>query len=107
MKRRAFLKSTAVITGGGLMAGYDTLAQSNSAMDAVRGPQPILFILMDELRYRTVCPDHITNPGDFLATYMPNVHKLGQRGVKFGNYHTAANACTPSRGVMISGLYSQ
>ena len=27
--------------------------------------------------------------------------------MKFGNYHTAANACTPSRGVLITGLYSQ
>ena len=39
---------------------------------------------------------------------MPNVYlNLWQNGVKFGNYHTAANACTPSRGVLITGLYSQ
>ena len=67
----------------------------------------ILFILVDELRYPTVFPDHIKTPGEFLETYMPNVHSLWRRGVKFGEYHNAANACTPSRGVMITGLYSQ
>ena len=29
------------------------------------------------------------------------------RGVKFGRHYTAASACTPSRGVLITGLYSQ
>lgn len=38
---------------------------------------------------------------------MPNVHKLWKRGVKFGNHHTAANTCTPARGALITGLYSQ
>ncbi len=108
MKRRDFLKSTAAITGGGMLAGYDGLSQSNSGPEAVPGPKPnILFILVDELRYPTVFPDDIKTPGEFLARFMPNVHKLWKAGVKFGEYHTAANACTPSRGVMITGLYSQ
>jgi len=39
---------------------------------------------------------------------MPNLYsKIWKKGVKFGNYHTAANACTPTRGTIISGLYSQ
>jgi arylsulfatase A-like enzyme len=108
MKRRDFLKSTAAITGGGLLAGYDALAQRSGGNDPVPGPQPnILFILVDELRYPTVFPNNIKTPGEFLERYMPHVHSLWCRGVKFGNYHTAANACTPSRGVMITGLYSQ
>jgi len=75
---------------------------------AYPGPQPnILFILVDELRFPTVFPNNIQTPDQFLATYMPNLYKLWQRGVKFGNHNTAANACTPSRGVLISGLYSQ
>src|SRR5215469_16877585 len=76
--------------------------------DRIPGPPPnILFILVDELRYPTVFPGDIESPGQFLARFMPHVHKLWERGVKFGNYHTAANACTPSRGVIITGLYSQ
>lgn len=75
----------------------------------VPGPQPnILFILVDELRYPTVFPGNIKTPGEFLRQFMPNVHKrIWKRGVKFGNHNTAANACTPSRGVLITGLYSQ
>jgi arylsulfatase A-like enzyme len=107
MKRRDFLKSTATITGGGLLAGYDSSAHGVGSRP-VPGRQPnILFILVDELRYPTVFPGDIKTPGEFLGKFMPNVHKLWKRGVKFGNYHTAANACTPSRGVMITGLYSQ
>ena len=106
MKRRDFLKSTTAATGGILTGLHKAAAQSST--DPVSGPQPnILFILVDELRYPTVFPGDIKTPGEFLANYMPNVHRLWKKGVKFGNHHTAANACTPSRGVLISGLYSQ
>ena len=107
MKRRDFLKSTVAITGGGLLAGYDSRGQSESS-GPVPGDKPnILFILVDELRYPTVFPDDIKTPQQFLKRFMPHVHSLWRRGVKFGEYHNAANACTPSRGVMITGLYSQ
>ncbi len=111
MKRRDFLKTTTAISGGGALAGLAGAAgqSSSSTESAVPGPKPnILFIVVDELRYPTVFPGDITTPGEFLAKHMPNVHRnLWTKGVKFGAYHTAANACTPSRGVMISGLYSQ
>src|SRR6185312_1992690 len=105
MKRRDFLKSTAAVTGGVFTGIRGNAAPHDNG--AVPGPQPnILFILVDELRYPTVFPGEIKTPGAFLKKYMPNVHKLWKKGVKFGNYHTAANACTPSRGVLITGLYS-
>ena len=109
MKRRDFLKGTAAATGGGLLAGLGPIrGQGTSTAAAVPGPKPnILLILVDELRYPTVFPAGINTPGEFLKKHMPNVHKLWHKGVKFGNYHNAANACTPSRGVMITGLYSQ
>jgi uncharacterized sulfatase len=107
MKRRDFIKTTGAVTGG-IVSGLHRVAVQSSAA-TVPGPQPnILFILVDELRYPTVFPDHIKTPGEFLKTYMPNVHKkLWNKGVKFGSYYTGANACTPSRGVLITGLYSQ
>ena len=40
MNRRNFLKSTAAITEGGMMAGYDALGQSNAGPGAVPGPKP-------------------------------------------------------------------
>jgi uncharacterized sulfatase len=106
MKRREFLQSTAAVTGG-LLSGLSN-SRAAETTDAVPGPQPnILFILVDELRYPTVFPGDIQTPDQFLRRFMPNVHKLWTKGVKFGNYHTAANACTPSRGVLMTGLYSQ
>ena len=39
---------------------------------------------------------------------MPNFYRqIWTKGVKFYNYYIAANACTPARGTIISGLYSQ
>ena len=109
MKRRDFLKSTAAVSGSALTGLASADAQSTDSRGSAQGRQPnILFILVDELSYPTVFPGDIKTPGEFLATYMPNLHEyVWQKGVKFGNYHTAANACTPSRGVIITGLYSQ
>ena len=105
MKRRDFLKTTGAVTGG-MLTGLGTMKAHTN--DAVTGPQPnILFILVDELRYPTVFPEGVSDPGQFLAKFMPNLYKLWQKGVKFENYHTAANACTPARGTLITGLYSQ
>jgi len=107
MKRRDFLKSTTAV-GGGILTGLHKAAAQSVNRPVVPGPQPnILFILVDELRFPTVFPGNITTPGEFLAKFMPNLFKLWQNGVKFGNHNTAANACTPSRGVLITGLYSQ
>ncbi|MBV9502277.1 MAG: sulfatase-like hydrolase/transferase [Acidobacteriaceae bacterium] len=108
MKRRDFLKTTTAITGGIFSGLYKASADGIPERTPVPGDKPnILFILVDELRYPTVFPDDIKTPQQFLERFMPHVHSLWRRGVKFGEYHNAANACTPSRGVMITGLYSQ
>jgi arylsulfatase A-like enzyme len=107
MKRRDFLKTTAAVTGGSLLneLGVSRLVAQNSQ---VSGARPnILFLLVDELRFPSVFPTGIKDAGEFLAKFMPNLYCLWKSGVKFANHHTAANACTPSRGVMITGLYSQ
>jgi uncharacterized sulfatase len=72
-----------------------------------RGRPNILFILVDELRFPSVFPKGVHDVDGFLARFMPNTHKLWRRGVKFGRHFTAATACTPARGTLISGLYSQ
>jgi arylsulfatase A-like enzyme len=110
MKRRDFIKSTtAVLAGASLSRGFSKPAALTAGGGTdVPGPQPnILFILVDELRYPTVFPGDIKTPGEFLKNFMPNVHSLWTPGVKFDKYYTAGNACTPSRGVLITGLYSQ
>lgn len=107
MKRRDFLKSSAALTGASLMSGLGL--NRLWAQNSVSGSRPnILFFMVDELRYPTVFPNGITDADGFFKAFMPNLYnRLWTQGVKFGNHHTAANACTPSRGVMITGLYSQ
>lgn len=96
-------------SGNGPFSGLQIASAKNwDRGGAVPGPQPnILFVLVDELGFPTVFPEGIRTPGQYLKKYMPSLYKkLWKKGVKFGNYHTAANACTPSRGVIIIGLYS-
>jgi arylsulfatase A-like enzyme len=72
------------------------------------GPQPnILFILVDELRWPSVFPVGINSPEEYFERFMPNLYRhVWKRGVKFSNYYTAACACTPARGTIMTGLYS-
>ena len=104
MKRRDFLKSTAAIAGAGVTT---RLGRAQNTVEP--GPKPnILFILVDELRWPSVFPLGVKDADGFFKKFMPNLYrKIWKKGVKFGNYHTAANACTPARGTIISGLYSQ
>ena len=37
---------------------------------------------------------------------MPNLYKLSRAGVRFTNHFTAASACTPARGTLLTGLYA-
>ena len=103
MERRSFLKAAAAIPAAGLA---EKLASSAEAASPSAKPN-ILFIFCDELRYPSVFPAGINSVDGFLQKFMPNVHKLWLQGVKFANHFTAATACTPSRGVLLTGLYSQ
>ncbi|RZU40586.1 sulfatase-like hydrolase/transferase [Edaphobacter modestus] len=104
MKRRDFLKSTAALYGAGVAS---RLGLAENVVEP--GPKPnILFILVDELRYPSVFPHGINDADGFFRRFMPNLYKnIWKKGVRFGNYHTSSNACTPARGTIISGLYSQ
>jgi arylsulfatase A-like enzyme len=103
MKRRDFLKSTAAVYGASA-ASRISFAQNQ----VEPGAKPnILFILVDELRYPSVFPAGVNDADGFFKRFMPKLYKnIWKKGVKFGNYHTAANACTPARGTIITGLYS-
>jgi uncharacterized sulfatase len=76
--------------------------------EAAASQQPnIIFITVDELRFPTVFPEGIHSADQFLSVFMPNLHKLWTRGAKFQNYYTASSACSPARGTIATGLYSQ
>lgn len=66
----------------------------------------ILFIMVDEMRFPRVFPTGVGSAAQFLQKFMPHTYALWQRGVKFVNHHAAATQCSPSRGVMVTGLYS-
>ena len=104
MDRRRFLKTAA---SGGALAATGLLGQSRKAR-AVGPAQPnILFIVVDELRYPSVFPDGINDVAGFLKQFMPATYGLWQQGVKFSGHYTAGCACTPARGTLVTGLYTQ
>jgi uncharacterized sulfatase len=102
MDRRDFLKKA---SAGGLgLALSQPLA---SMADAAARPPNILFIMVDQLRFPSVFPADVNNANQFLAKFMPNTHSLWKSGVKFAKHFGGSSACTPSRGVMVTGLYNQ
>lgn len=66
----------------------------------------IILIAVDEMRFPSWFPEGINDAGEFLAKFMPNTHKLWEKGVKFSQFYTSACACSPSRGTLTTGLYS-
>ncbi len=114
MDRRSFVKGAAAASAGsftfgpGLFDGGRASAQSVQADGSVQGARPnILVIKVDQLRFPKVFPPGISSAGDFLKAFMPNLWQLWNSGVKFTSHYTAASACTPARGTIITGLYSQ
>jgi uncharacterized sulfatase len=102
MDRRDFLKQTAA-SGVGL-----ALAQSPALAKRADSNQPnILYIVVDEMRFPSVFPAGVKNAGAFLHRFMPHTHSLWLNGVKFAKHFSASVACTPSRGVLVTGLYNQ
>lgn len=114
MERRTFVKGAAVASAGsfalgaGLFDSERASAQASQTDSSGHGNRPnILVIKVDQLRFPTVFPKGISGPGEFLQRFMPNLHRIWKNGVKFASHYTAACACTPARGTIISGLYSQ
>jgi arylsulfatase A-like enzyme len=110
MDRRDFLKNAGVgasLAATGLLPNESEASESNDDGPA-KGPQPnILFILVDEMRFPRVFPRGVDDAGDFLRKFMPRTYSLWASGVKFSGHYTAGVACSPARGTLISGLYSQ
>jgi uncharacterized sulfatase len=105
MDRRAFLKNATA--SGAALAAAGLLGNHSKAQG---GPPPnILFILVDELRYwRVPFPGRINTVGEFLREFMHNTYELlWQPGVKFAGHYTARTACSPARGTLVTGLYTQ
>lgn len=102
MDRRGFLKQTSLGSVGLALSQSRVTARSPDT-----APPNILFVVLDELRFPSVFPAGVSGVAEFLRRFMPNTHTLWKNGVKFGKHFTAGNACTPSRSILMTGLYTQ
>ncbi len=111
LTRRTVIKR-GLIAGGALAAGGVAVGEwlasqedsSKSALEAGRGHSApnILIVLVDQLR----TPQWFQN-GVPAAGLMPNLARLREGGIYFASHYTAANDCSPSRAVLLTGLHSQ
>ena len=112
--RRTFLKRGLLATGAlalgmpaGAVAGEGGIAAARKPKRFAGGhakahrPPNILVILVDQLRTPVWMPAGVTP-----ATVMPNLQALRAGAVNFERHYTASNDCSPSRGALVTGLYS-
>jgi arylsulfatase A-like enzyme len=106
--RRTFLKR-GLLAGSALAlsgAGAPAAAQARRPGRArhpnagTRAPN-ILVILVDQLRAPAWVPASLA-----LDTLLPNLAALRRESVSFEGHYTASNDCSPSRGALLTGLYS-
>lgn len=113
MERREFLQAfaaSAALSLTGCGSSSDNQVKSLAGQfEPPGGVQPhIILVMVDQLRYPVHFPAGVDTPEQFIERFMPNLHRhIWRDGVKFANHQIAAAACTPSRGVMLSGLYAQ
>jgi arylsulfatase A-like enzyme len=102
MKRRNFMQQSSLF-GGTLLAGtLPFIVRKPPKALGADSPPNILIILVDQLR---------SSPIDFpsqavIDSAMPNVASLRSQSVNFTQHYTAANACSPARACLLTGLYS-
>jgi len=104
--RRDLLKSAAAVTAAVALPGCGGSGGNAGSVPPGTVQPNILFILVDEMRYPKVFPTGVTNAAQYIQRFMPNVYRLWEGGVKFANHNAAATACSPSRGTLMTGLYS-
>jgi arylsulfatase A-like enzyme len=105
--RRTFLKRGLLAAGSLTLAGAGAPPTAQARKPGVRrnararrAPN-ILVILVDQMRAPAWLPATVA-----LDTLLPNLASLQRRSVSFERHYTAANDCSPSRGVLLTGLYS-
>lgn len=89
MKRREFIKTSAIGTAAGIALGPSLLRAQEARPN-------VLLILVDQMRQPRWTPAGIT----------PNVDRLSKRGVSFTNHFVSAVPCSPSRACLFTGTYT-
>ncbi|MEV0466844.1 sulfatase-like hydrolase/transferase [Nocardia tengchongensis] len=83
------------------VAAAGPAAATPDRLDVDPGKPNILVVLVDEMRAPMWFPEQ-----SVLDTVLPNIAALRNKSVSFEQHYTAANDCTPSRGVLVTGLYA-
>jgi arylsulfatase A-like enzyme len=105
--RRTFLKQGLLVAGslalgsGARPAGSRAHAGARPRARRGGGRPNILVILVDQLRTPVWMP-----AAALPSVLTPNLYALRNSSVSFERHYTAANDCTPSRGALVTGLYS-
>jgi len=95
MKRREFLKNTALVGAGITLAGSRLFSQ-----DYGKKPNVLLFIV-DQMRQ----PNPIRGAGFPPEAKLPNLEILKSRGLEFTQHFVSAVPCSPSRACLFTGLF--
>ncbi|WP_066898203.1 sulfatase-like hydrolase/transferase [Mycolicibacterium houstonense] len=100
VSRRTVLGGVAVAAGAAAVGfgGYELLGRREAAS---AGRPNILVVIVDQMRAPQWFPDT-----QQLGALLPNLDRLRTRSTVFGSHYSASNMCTPSRGVLTTGLYS-
>lgn len=105
VSRRAVLGGTAAVAGAAAAGwgGYELLHKpgAGTATQSGGGRPNILVILVDQMRAPQWFPDT-----EELNALLPRLGALQRRSVTFASHYSASAMCTPSRGVLTTGLYS-
>ena len=83
------------LTAMSVQADEESSASVNASSVAAAAPN-IVFILADDLGYTDIAPY-----GSEVNT--PTLSSLAEQGLRFTNYHTAAN-CAPARAMLLTGV---
>lgn len=91
------LKSNSIFSLDGWSPWFLAIALLLSSTNLLAADRPnIVFILADDLGYSDIAPY-----GSEVNT--PTLSTLANQGIRFSNYHTAAN-CAPARAMLLTGV---
>jgi arylsulfatase A-like enzyme len=98
-RRGFFARGAAAATAATAASGATGAGKARADVDPDR--PNILVVLVDEMRAPMWFPDQ-----EALDGILPHIARIRRGAVSFEQHYTAANDCTPSRGVLLTGLYS-
>lgn len=96
INRRTFVKQAGL--AGAALLGTQLSPLAGAAEDE---PPNILVVIVDQLRAPQWFPNERT-----LNEFLPSFARLRKGAANFARHYTVANACTPSRASLVTGLYS-